>query len=79
VVSRRAIAVAVWPVGTLMLVYKILQATENPQGYDTVPLLNAVRALIHGRDITWTYFGLFLVPLAISVLTPRSSMRWWVS
>jgi hypothetical protein len=68
-----------WPVGTLMLVYKILQATENPQGYDTVPLLNAVRALIHGRDITWTYFGLFLVPLAISVLTPRSSMRWWVS
>jgi hypothetical protein len=24
-------------------------------------------------------YGLFLLPLAISVLTPRSSMRWWVS
>jgi Glycosyltransferase family 87 len=28
---------------------------------------------------TWMYYGLFLLPLAISVLTPRSSMRWWVS
>jgi hypothetical protein len=58
VVSPRAIAVAVWPVGTLMLVYKILQATESPQGYDTVPLWNAVRALIHGRDI-YTSKGAF--------------------
>jgi hypothetical protein len=28
---------------------------------------------------TWGYYGLFLLPLAISILTPRSSMRWWVS
>jgi arabinofuranan 3-O-arabinosyltransferase len=28
---------------------------------------------------TWTYYGLFLLPLAISVLSPHSSMRWWVS
>jgi arabinofuranan 3-O-arabinosyltransferase len=58
VVSPRAIAVAVWPIGTLMLVYRILQATEKPQGYDTVPLWNAVRALIHGRDI-YTSKGAF--------------------
>jgi hypothetical protein len=86
VVSPRAIAVAVWPVGTLMLVYKILQATENPQGYDTVPLLNAVRALIHGGDI-YTSKGAFdfLYPpsaLAVSLplgLVPVDAPRWLFS